>query len=149
MGSRAGVSEQHHGDGQSQTAYQRNSATRPSQQAPSNKTHKDPRSRSMLRPDIETGPTDRLSTTKEGRNERGSRHYHHRDDPRSTGQKRYPTGKWEPGCHPADKEKRRGPVSSITTGLSKLLGLNQTSIQESWGKTGPNEKPQAGGSYIV
>ena len=165
MGSRAGGSERHYQYRQSQTAHSPNSATRPSRQAPltnatshrrrrslddgTNETHKGPRSHSTLRPDIETGTKDRLSTTEEGRNGRRNKHYHHRKDPPLTGHKRHPTGKWKPGCHPDDKQKGSDLLSSIKGGLSSLLGLDQTSIQESWGTKGPDEKPQAGGSYIV
>jgi hypothetical protein len=70
-------------------------------------------------------PTARISQRKR------NRHYHHRNDPQLTNHKRHSTGKWEPGGHPADR-KEQGCVSSVVSGLSKLLGFDQSSIRQTW-----------------
>jgi hypothetical protein len=93
----------------------------------------DLRLRSLSPPDSDTGtrePNSRVGTS--GQTNR-NRHYHHRNDLRKTNHHRYPTQKWGPGGHPADnKKKSRGSSVFSITGLSKLLALDQSSIQRTW-----------------
>jgi hypothetical protein len=88
------------------------------------------RLRSLSPPDNDTANREPDSTARISRRKR-NRHYHHRDDPHLTNHERYSTGKWEPGGHPADR-KEQGCVSSVLSGLSKLLGLHQSSVKRTW-----------------